>query len=103
MQEATMKASIPLLSWSLFAATLATGAFGATNENPMAVSRPGDRATQQLPMMLAGANGHDTVGGLLPLPLWPSGALHGQDRVPAKVWKRKPRPCCATMHDRGKS
>jgi hypothetical protein len=54
-------------------------------------------------MMLAGANGHDTVGGLLPLPLWPSGAFHAQDRVPAKVWKRKPRPCCGSMHDLGKS
>jgi hypothetical protein len=102
-QEATMKASVRLLSWSLFAATLATGAFGATNETLVDVLTPGDRAMQPLPMVLAGANGHDTVGALMPLSLWPSGALHPHDRVPAKVWKRKSRPCCGTLYDRGKS
>ncbi len=98
-----MKALVRLLSWSLFAATLATGALGATNETLVDVPRPGDRAMQPLPMMLAGANGHDTVGGLMPLPLWPSGAFHAHDRAPAKAWKRKLRPCCGTLYDRGKS
>ena len=98
-----MKASVRLLSWSLFAAAIATGACAATNENLMTGSMPGDRATQQSPMMLAGANGHDTVGGLMPLPLWPSGTLHAQQAAPAKAWKRKPRPCCGTLHHRGKS
>jgi hypothetical protein len=96
-----MKASVPLLSWSLFAATIATGAFGAPNEDPMAGSKPG--IPQQSPVMLAGANGHDTVGGLMPLPLWPPSTLHAQEVVPARAWKRKPRPCCGPMHHRSKS
>jgi hypothetical protein len=95
-----MKASVRLLSWSLFAATIATGAFGATNENPMTGSKPGNRVPQESPVMLAGADGHDTVGGLMPLPLWPPNTLHAQEVVPARAWKRKPRPCCGTMHHR---
>jgi len=98
-----MKASVRLLSWSLFAAAIATGAFGATNEDVLAGSKPGNRATPESPLMLAGANGHDTVGGLMPLPLWPSGTLHAQEAVPARAWKRKPRPCCGTMHHHRKS
>jgi hypothetical protein len=98
-----MKASARLLSWSLFAAAVATGASAATNESLMTGSRPGDRAAQHSPMMLAGANGHDTVGGLMPLPLWPSGALHAQEGAPAKAWRRKPRPCCGSLRHHGKS
>lgn len=98
-----MKTSVRLLSWSLFAAAIATGAFGATNENPTTGSKSGDRAAQESPLMLAGANGHDTVGGLMPLPLWPSGALHAQEGAPAKAWKRKPRPCCGSLRHRDKS
>jgi hypothetical protein len=98
-----MKASVRLLSWTLFAATIATGAFGATNENLMTGSMPGNRVPQESPVMLAGANGHDTVGGLMPLPLWPPNTLHAQEVVPARAWKRKSRPCCGTMHHRAKS
>ena len=64
-----MKASVRLPSWSVFAVMIATGAFGATNEDLTTGSNPDDRATQESPMLLAGANGHDTVGGLMPLPL----------------------------------
>jgi hypothetical protein len=30
-----------------------------------------DNAQPESPIRLAGANGHDSVGGLMPLPLWP--------------------------------
>ena len=98
-----MKASVRLPSWSVFAVMIATGAFGATNEDLTTGSNPDDRATQESPMLLAGANGHDTVGGLMPLPLWPSRALHGQEGAPARAWKRKPRPCCGGVRHHGKS
>jgi hypothetical protein len=79
-----MKASVRLLSWSLLAAAIATGAFGATNQDLTTGSKPADRAAQESHLMLAGANGHDTVGGLMPLPLWPSGTVYAQEAVPAR-------------------
>jgi hypothetical protein len=50
---------------------------------------------------LVGANGHDSVFGLLPLPLWP-GTFRAPGAVPTKSWNRKPRPCCYVMHQSSK-
>jgi hypothetical protein len=38
----------------------------------IAVENSGERAPEAPLVRLAGANGHDSVGGLMPLPLWPS-------------------------------
>jgi len=75
-----MKSSLRVLSGSLLAATIGTNAFGGSNE-AVAV---GSKATEgKWPIILVGANGHDTVGGLMPLPLWPPVAA-GQRTVAAK-------------------
>jgi hypothetical protein len=71
-QEATMKPPLRLLSCSLVAATIGTSAFGGPDEGVRIGSKAGEGVGQESPMILAGANGHDSVGGLMPLPLWPS-------------------------------
>jgi hypothetical protein len=67
-----MKSSLRLLSCSVFAATIGTSAFGGADEGVLTGSKASERVGQDSPMILAGANGHDSVGGLMPLPLWPS-------------------------------
>jgi hypothetical protein len=89
-----MKSSFRLLIGPLFVVSAATSAFGG---DMLGGSSAGDRVRQELPIMLAGANGHDTVGGLMPLPLWPSVATT-PGAMPAKSWwKRRQRLCCGTM------
>jgi hypothetical protein len=46
------------------------------------------------PIVLAAAGGHDSVGGLMPLPLWPPYAPRAYAPAP-QVWKHKPRKCSA--------
>jgi hypothetical protein len=65
-------------------------------------SKASERVERQPALILAGANGHDTVGGLMPLPLWPSVAV-AQGTVPAKSsWKRRARLCCGIMRHPGR-
>jgi hypothetical protein len=80
-----MKSWVRLLLCSLFAATLEASAFAGPNRDGLAGSRTHDPTELASPVMLAGANGHDTVGGLMPLPLWPSQPVHAQ--APARSWK----------------
>jgi hypothetical protein len=101
MQEATMQALVWLLSWSLLAATVGTSAFGSANDAAL-TSTMAEAAGSQPPVRLAGANGHDSVGGLMPLPLWPRGAARAQEATPAPSWRRGPRPCCGAMRHSNK-
>lgn len=95
-----MKSSLRLLSWFIFAATIGTSAFGGPNEDVLIGSKAG--VGRESPILLAGANGHDSVGGLMPLPLWPSVAVaHGA--VPAKSGKRRSRRCCGIMRSPGRA
>jgi hypothetical protein len=89
------------LPFFLFAVTLGTDAFGGPNEAVLAGSKTDVRVRQESPIVLAGANGHDSVGGLIPLPLWPSAI--GAREVPAKSWKRRSRLCCVTMRQPSKA
>jgi hypothetical protein len=102
-QEAMMKASVWLLSCSLFAVAAAAIAWGSPNEDALAGANTGAGAEQASPIMLVGANGHDSVGGLMPLPLWPPHAIHAQEVVPGKSWKRRSRKCsnlpCPRLHN----
>jgi hypothetical protein len=76
-----------LLLCSLFAATVEASAFAGTNRDGLAGTWTHDHTERASPMMLAGSNGHDTVGGLMPLPLWPSQPVHPQGTVPSRSWK----------------
>jgi hypothetical protein len=96
MQEAMMRASVWLVSWFLLAATMGTSAFGSTNDAALTDGTGGD-AAGSLPVRLAGANGHDSVGGLMPLPLWPRGAVRAQEATPPQSWRRGPRHCCGVL------
>ena len=98
-----MKVSVWLLSCSLFAAIIATGAPGGSNEDAPAGPKSGRGAGREAPVRLAGANGHDTVGGLMPLPLWPSPAVRAQEVVPAKSWKARSKRCSSHPCARGHS
>jgi hypothetical protein len=103
MQEATMLASVWLLSWSLLAATVGTSAFGSSSDAALTGRMGGDAVGSQPPVRLAGANGHDSVGGLMPLPLWPRGAARAQEATPAPSWKRGARHCCGVMRHSNKA
>jgi hypothetical protein len=80
-----MKSWRRVLLGSLLAAAIGTNAFSRSNEAVAVGSKANER------IILVGANGHDTVGGLMPLPLWPRAAIaHGT--MPAKPsWKRPQR------------
>jgi hypothetical protein len=95
-QGATMQASVWLVSWFLLAATMGASAFGSTNDAALTDGMGGDAAGSP-PVRLAGANGHDSVGGLVPLPLWPRGAVRAQEATAAPSWRRGPRRCCDVM------
>jgi hypothetical protein len=94
-----MKASVWLLSCSLLAVTIATSAWSIPNE-----AAPAGVAAQHVsPIRLAGASGHDSVGGLMPLPLWPGRGVHAQDVAPARSWQHRRRKCsnlpCPRVHN----
>jgi hypothetical protein len=72
-----MKVSVWLLSCSLL--TVAAAASVGAEQAP--------------PMMLAGAGGHDSVGGLMSLPLWPPHTVRAQELGPTKSWKHRSRKC----------
>jgi hypothetical protein len=82
-----MKSSVRLLLCWLFAATVGASAFAGPNRDMLAGSRARDQVEQESLLMLAGSNGHDSVGGLMPLSLWPSRGFHAQGTVPARSWK----------------
>ena len=67
-----MKSSLRVLSGFLLAATIGTVAFGGPN----GAAAFGSQASERGAVVLVGASGHDTVGGLMPLPLWPPARLH---------------------------
>jgi hypothetical protein len=73
-----------LLLCSLFAATVEASAFAGPSRDGLAGSWTHDDTELASPMMLAGSNGHDTVGALMPLPLWPSQPVHAPGTVPAR-------------------
>jgi hypothetical protein len=89
-----MKSSFRLLICLLFVALAATSAIGG---DMLGGSSAGDRVGQELPIMLAGANGHDTVGGLMPLPLWPSVSTTPGGAPSKSWWKHRPRLCCGII------
>ncbi len=78
-----MKAWVRLLLCPLYVAIVLAG----PNRDGLAGSWTNDHTELAPPVMLAGSNGHDTVGGLMPLPLWPSLPVHAQGTVPARSWK----------------
>jgi hypothetical protein len=82
-----MKSSFRLLICLLFVASAAASAFG----DMLGGSSAGDRVGQELPIMLARANGHDTVGGLMSLPLWPSVSTTPGAAPSKSWWKHRPR------------
>jgi hypothetical protein len=67
-----MRPSLRVLSASLLAATIGMSIFGGPDE-AVAFSSQADERGVLIPV---GASGHDTVGGLMPLPLWPPARLH---------------------------
>jgi hypothetical protein len=83
------------LPFFLFAVALGTDAFGVPNEAVPVGSRTDVGVGRESPIVLAGANGHDSVGGLIPLPLWPP--TIGAQRAATKSWKRRSHFCCVTM------
>jgi hypothetical protein len=93
MHEATMKPSIGLLALFLLGATMATGTPVRANEG--ALSGPdGIGGSERRPAIrLAAAGGHDSVGGLMPLPLWPPYAVRGQDTGLARASRHRSRKC----------
>jgi hypothetical protein len=67
-----MKSLFRVLSGSsLLAATMGMSAFGGLDE-----AAAFSQVNQRVAIILVGASGHDTVGGLMPLPLWPPARLH---------------------------
>lgn len=75
-----MKLSVRLLLCSLLVATIGTSALGGPYGNIFTGLRDGDAVRQESPIILAGANGHDTVGWLLPPTLWPSARFVREER-----------------------
>jgi hypothetical protein len=67
-----MRPSLRVLSAFLLAATTGMSTFGGQDE---AVAF-GSQANERAAVISVGASGHDTVGGLMPLPLWPPARLH---------------------------
>jgi hypothetical protein len=103
MRVSTMQVSAWLLSWSLLAAMADRSAFCSANDAALTGRMGGDAAGSQPPVRLAGVNGHDSVGGLMPLPLWPRGAARAQEATPAPSWKRGARHCCGVMRHSNKA
>jgi hypothetical protein len=66
-----MRPSLRVLSASLLAATMGM-VLGGPDEAVAFSSQANERAV----VIPVGASGQDTVGGLLPLPLWPPARLH---------------------------
>jgi hypothetical protein len=88
-----MKMPIGLLALFLLATAMAPGTPGRASE--AALSAPGGNAGpgRQPAIRLAAAGGHDSVGGLMPLPLWPPYAVRGQDTGPARASRHRARKC----------
>jgi hypothetical protein len=67
-----MRPWLRVLSASLLAAATGMSIFGGPDEAVAFSSRANEREV----VISVGASGHDTVGGLMPLPLWPPARLH---------------------------
>ncbi len=67
-----MRPSLRVLSASLLAATMGMSILGGPDEAVAFSAQANERGV----VILVGASGHDTVGGLMPLPLWPPVRLH---------------------------
>jgi hypothetical protein len=67
-----MRPSLRVLSASLLAATMGMSIFGGQGD-AVAFSSQADKRGA---VISVAASGHDTVGGLMPLPLWPQARLH---------------------------
>src|SRR5271169_2069306 len=91
-----MKSAVRLLSSAFLVVAIGAGAYGGASGDLPSHTKAGDRSGQEPALILAGGNGHDTVGGLMPLPLWPPAALGV--RGPATSPKRKSRSCCGITH-----
>ena len=66
-----MRPSLRVPSASLLAAAVGMGSFGGPNEAVAFSSQANERGA----VISVGASGRDTVGGLMPLPLWPPARL----------------------------
>jgi hypothetical protein len=67
-----MRPSLRVLSASLLAATMGMSIFGGQDKAVAFSSQANERGA----VISVAASGHDTVGGLMPLPLWPPARLH---------------------------
>jgi hypothetical protein len=72
-----MRPSVRVLSASLLAATMGINIFGGQDDAVAFSSQANERGVA----ISVAASGHDTVGGLMPLPLWPPARLH-KERCP---------------------
>jgi len=80
-----MKRAVPLLSCLLLVAALATNARAGA----------GGPGAAEAPLVLVAAGGQDSVGSLMPLPLWPP--YHPRVAQPAasRAWRHSGRKCTA--------
>jgi hypothetical protein len=67
-----MRPSLRAPSASLLAATMGMSIFGGQGEAVAFSSQANERGA----VISVAASGQDTVGGLMPLPLWPPARLH---------------------------
>jgi hypothetical protein len=67
-----MRPWLRVLSASLLAAAMGMSIFGGPDKSVAFSSRANERDV----VISVGASGHDTVGSLMPLPLWPPARLH---------------------------
>ncbi len=67
-----MRLSLRVLLASLLAATIGMSTFGEQDEAVAFSSQANERGK----VISVGASGQDTVGALMPLPLWPPARLH---------------------------
>jgi hypothetical protein len=93
MRETAMKASIGLLTLFLLVTTMAATTPVGANEDTLSARERSGGPGDQPAIRLAAAGGHDSVGGLMPLPLWPPYAVRGQDLGPARASRHRSRKC----------
>jgi hypothetical protein len=80
-----MKQAVPFLSCLLLVAALATHA----------QAEAGSLGGVEASVVLIAAGGHDSVGGLMPLPLWPPYRPRVAQPASSRTWRHPGRNCTA--------
>jgi hypothetical protein len=93
MRETAMKTPIGLLALFLLVTAMAPSTPGRASEAALSAPHGSEGPGHQPAIRLAAAGGHDSVGGLMPLPLWPPYAVRGQDTGPARASRHRTRKC----------